>query len=390
MAADEVCRQAEFVTQGTHFVFEEFAQRFDQLKAHFLWQATDVVVAFDGHRGAAGEGYRLDHVRIERALGQEFGALDLVGVFLEHINEELADDLTFGFRVGLTVEFTKEKFGFIRVDHLQVHVVAEHADHFVRLVFAQQAVVDKHTGELVADGFMQQGCSHGAVNAARQRTDDVLVANLGFDLLNHLGAVGAHGPVAFETGQFHKVLIELCAVWSVVHFWVELHRIKVTLCVGGDSVRCVGRGAVDLKARCDFANVITVGHPDLLVAFGEPAVENVQRLVWRHIGAAKFGGAVAAFDVAAQLGHHGLLTVADAKDWHAIVKYLLWCAWRTLAGHAVRATGEDHSLGRICAHEVHVDVLIRVDFTVDVQLAQATGDQLGDLAAEVNDKKAVV
>jgi hypothetical protein len=31
-----------------------------------------------------------------------------------------------------------------------------------------------------------------------------------------------------------------------------------------------------------------------------------------------------------------------------------------------------------------------VDFAVDVQLAQATGDQLSDLAAEVNDKKAVM
>ena len=38
-----------------------------------------------------------------------------------------------------------------------------------RLVLAQEAVIDEDAGELVADGFMDQGGRHRAVDAARQR-----------------------------------------------------------------------------------------------------------------------------------------------------------------------------------------------------------------------------
>ena len=54
----------------------------------------------DGHRRPAGERHALDHVGIERALGQELGAAELLRLRLEHVDEQLADGLALGFRIG--------------------------------------------------------------------------------------------------------------------------------------------------------------------------------------------------------------------------------------------------------------------------------------------------
>ena len=93
MAADEDFGQAELAAERAHLVLEQFAQGLDQLHVHALGQAADIVVRLDRHRGAAGEGDALDHVGIERALRQEIGAADLLGLRFEHVDEEAADGL---------------------------------------------------------------------------------------------------------------------------------------------------------------------------------------------------------------------------------------------------------------------------------------------------------
>ena len=87
--------------ERAHLVLEQLAQRLDQLQVHALGQAADVVVRLDGHRRAAGEGHALDHVGIERALGQELGAAELLGLLVEHVDEQRADGLALGLGVGL-------------------------------------------------------------------------------------------------------------------------------------------------------------------------------------------------------------------------------------------------------------------------------------------------
>ena len=56
-------------------------------------KAADIVVRFDRDRRSAGERHALDHVGIERALGQEFGAANLLCFGFEHIDEQFADGL---------------------------------------------------------------------------------------------------------------------------------------------------------------------------------------------------------------------------------------------------------------------------------------------------------
>ena len=58
----------------------------------------------------------------------------------------------------------------------------------------------------------------------------------------------------------------------------------------------------------------------------------------------------------------------------------------TQAGPPERMT----ACGAEVGEEGGVDLLVGVDLAVDARLAQAAGDQLGDLAAEVDDEQALV
>ena len=99
---------------------------------------------------------------------------------------------------------------------------------------------------------------------------------------------------------------------------------------------------------------------------------------------------MAAFDRATQHLHHHLLAVTDAKHWHTQIENACGRTWRAFVNHAGRATGQDHCFGGEVFQEGVGYLLERVDFAINVQLAQATGDQLCDLAAKVDDKKTIM
>jgi len=132
-------------------------------------------------------------------------------------------------------------------------------------------VIDENASKLIANRLVDQYGCNGRIDAAGQTADHLFVANLRADRGNRLFAVSAHGPVAGEACEFDEVLIQLCAVWRVVHLGVELHRIEIARHVGRDGEGRVGRCAVDLEAGCDGRDVVAVAHPDLLFFIGKPA-----------------------------------------------------------------------------------------------------------------------
>src|SRR5207253_4887262 len=69
LAPDDLRRQPEDLAEPPDLVLEQLPQGLDQLELHLERQAADVVVGLDRRRRPA-EGNRLDHVRIEGALGE--------------------------------------------------------------------------------------------------------------------------------------------------------------------------------------------------------------------------------------------------------------------------------------------------------------------------------
>ena len=282
------------------------------------------------------------------------------------------------------------------MDQLDVIVVAEHRDHFIGLVHAQEAVIDKDTGQLIADRLVQQYGRHRRIHPTRKAADHLFVADLFADAGNRLFAIGAHGPVPPETGQTDEVLVKRLAIGGVVDLGVELHGKEIAVEIGGNGVWRVGGCAVDFKTGGQFRDVIAMAHPDLFGAIEEPAEEQRIAAGFRFdIGAAEFGGAAAArdlatLDLAAQLFHHHLLAITDAKDRQAHPEQLLRRARGAFAGDTVGAARQDHGARSHLAEEPGRYILVGVDFAIDIQFAQAPGDELCHLAAEVDDQQAVV
>ena len=107
-----------------HFVLEQLAQRLDQLEAHALGQAADVVVALDRRR-RPDHRHALDHVGIERALGEEVELADVLGRVLEDVDELGADDLALLLGIGDAGEPRQEARRRVDDDQRQLHPVAE-------------------------------------------------------------------------------------------------------------------------------------------------------------------------------------------------------------------------------------------------------------------------
>ena len=263
VAADEGVGQAELAAEHPHLVLEQLAQGLDELHLHALGQAADIVVALDGDGGAAGEGDALDHVRIERALRQEIGAADLLGLLVEHVDEELADGLALDLRVGDALQRAEEQVLRLHVDERDVVVVAEQRDDLLGLGCAQQAVVDEDAGELVADGLVDQHRGHGGIDAAGQAADHPAGADLGADARDGLLAEGLHGPVAPAAGDVaHEVADQLRALRRVHHLRMELHGVELPLLVRHRREGRVLGHRKHLEALRQLGDPVAVAHPD--------------------------------------------------------------------------------------------------------------------------------
>jgi hypothetical protein len=93
-------------------------------------------------------------------------------------------------------------------------------------------------------------------------------------------------------------------------------------------------------------------------------------------------------DLAAELRRHGLHAIADAQHGNAEFEYRLRGSRRIVEIDGLRTAREDDAIG-----PERPEILVRhipgVNLGVDPDLAHAPGDQLGVLAAEIEDQQPV-
>ena len=155
VTADEPFGQAKLAAQGAHLVLEQFAQRLDQSQFHALGQAADIVMRFDRDRGAADGARRLDHIGIERSLGEKLDIAQFLRLLVEHVDKDGADPLALFFGIGDAGELGQKQIAGIAMNERDVVVTAEQVDDLFGLAGAQQAGIDKDAGQLVADRLVQ-------------------------------------------------------------------------------------------------------------------------------------------------------------------------------------------------------------------------------------------
>src|SRR5262249_32514442 len=107
-----------------------------------------------------------------------------------------------------------------------------------------------------------------------------------------------------------------------------------------------------------------------------------------YLGAAEFA-MMAALDLAAQLGGHRLLAIANSKDWNACFINCLRCERRVFVEHGCRPTRENDGLRPHFA-ECSFRLLVRNDLGIDLLLPDPARNELGHLGTEIDDQNLVV
>ena len=111
----------------------------------------------------------------------------------------LADDLALALGVDDVVERAEEAVARLHVHEVDGELPAERLLHLLGLVEPQQAGVDEHARELVADRLVHERGRDRGVDAAGQPADDPLGADLRADLVDGLlddRRVRPRGPAA--------------------------------------------------------------------------------------------------------------------------------------------------------------------------------------------------
>ena len=165
----ELVVQAELLADRANFVLEEQPQRLDQLEAHQLGQAPDVVMALD-HVRRSNHRHAFDHVRIERPLSEEIERAQPGRLRFEDVDERAPDDLALLLRIGHATEPLEEQLR--GVDEVQRQFQAlEPAADLRRFVQPHHAVVDEDARQAIPDRAMDQHRRNGGIDAAAQATD---------------------------------------------------------------------------------------------------------------------------------------------------------------------------------------------------------------------------
>ena len=334
---------------------------------------------------------RLDDVGVERALGQEVDPAELAGLLLEDPDELVADDLP--LLLGVLDAGEPGEEALPGVDHDQAHpeVALEGDPQQLRFLLAHQAVVDVDAGQPIADGAVDEGRRHGRVHAARERADDEPVRagrpGVGIDPFADPGhgrvdEVGG-GPGGRHAGDpDHEVAQDVAAARRVDDFGVELDAVQVAGRIGQTGERRgVGLGGRP-EALGQPGDRVAVAHPDRLLAIdtGEQAVVPGDG----HAGRPVFPLSVGREDVAAELVGHQVRAVADPEDRDPAGPDRRIRSRRALVVDGVRAARQDDRAGP-AALQLLVRRVVRQELGVDVELADAARDQLGELASEIED-----
>ena len=169
VATEEVWRNVEGGSDAAYFIFEEEAERLDELEVHLLGKTADVVVALDFARRAI-DGGGLDDVGVDGALAEPTRIFYFHCLGVEDLDEICTDDFTFLLGLGDTGEIGHEAVGRIDTDDVEIHVLILCKDALV-FIFAEQTVVDEYAGEIFADSFVEEHSSDSGVYTTGEAED---------------------------------------------------------------------------------------------------------------------------------------------------------------------------------------------------------------------------
>jgi hypothetical protein len=280
----------------------------------------------------------------------------------------------------------EKSFRRVDRDERDAEVGAKGSFDLFALVEAQQARVDEHARELVANRTMHERRSDGGIDAARESADDARRANE-FAHFRHFALdERTRCPTRLGVADAEQEIgDDLAAARRVRDLGMKLDAVDRLVFVAHAGDRHA------LARRCDdesvrrYVDVIAVAHPDGRRLVAVEAVEQSAGFLDHELGASVLAPA-RTNDVAA--GHLGdeLHAVTDGENRRDVEQTGVG-ERRAIVVHRVGAAAQDDAGGPPLA-----DPLERacrgMDFRVDARLAHPAGDQLSELRAVVNNEDA--
>ena len=268
----------------------------------------------------------LDDIGVQRALHQKLdiftsGIVIVIGLRvvvdqqlsdcgLERSDKLAADDLALALRISHTRQCLQEPLLGIDGDQSGTGRRHEVPLHLRPFAGAQQAVIDEHTCQPVADGPLNQCGRHRGIHSPAQSTDGVTITDLLADTVDkRLGDIGRR-PVRVDAGEVVQEAAEhLLTVRCVDHLGVVLHPGESAAAILEGRHRSAGTGRHHLEAGRRDGHRVTVTHPHRLRA-GQSRMQFAAKDI--ELSAAVLAGA-GALDGAAERLSHGLESVADSE-----------------------------------------------------------------------------
>ena len=316
---------------------------------------------------------------------QPFGVGEFFLFSVKDFDKFRTDYFAFFLRIGHAGKFRQKLLFCINMNHAYAQVAGKHVHHHFAFVQTQQTVVNKHAGQLVADGTVNQRGRYGRVHAARQTQNHFVAADLFADFGNSFFDVVRHGPAWLCTANIqNKAVQQRAALFGVGHFRVELDAVELFLSVFHHGNRARRGVSDDREAGRQFGNFIAMAHP---------YVERIRRIVLNaacQLAVDGFNLRITEFTLvsrgnfAAQVVRHKLHAVANAQNRNAQIKNT---GIGLIIGfvNGIRTAGEDNAF-RVESFDFFQRHVERMQFAVNVGFAHAAGDQLGNLRAEVENK----
>ena len=347
-------------------------------------------MGLDGGRRPSLRGGRLDDVGVERPLDQEPDVTLNVPCFrFEHVDERMADAAPLLLRVRDTHELVEKPLARIHDAQIDAQVSPEGPLDLLPLPFAQQSVVDENAGQAIADRAVNEHRGDSRVHSPRQAADrpparaDQL-ANP-FDLLLDVVPGSPVGNAATDPEE--KIVDDLAAARRVRHFRMKQDAVERLGFVPDRRVRRVGAGRDDPEPWGQRLELVAVARPHGDRAVRVESLEQSPALADRDLGASilsLFRGA----HFGAEPVCNELHPIADAEHGDAQLEHVGVGGGSARVEHRARSPGQNDPLGVELFDPLDA-AGGRVDLAVDVGLAHAARDQLGELRAVIEDENPV-
>ncbi|EIT87961.1 cytosine deaminase [Parascardovia denticolens IPLA 20019] len=387
LTPDDLIRQAQLGADCADLVLEQGTQRLDQAEIKVRRQTAHVMVALDVRGAGASAG--LDHVRVKGPLHQELDLSpfvsglgdDVTSGFLKGADELFANDLALALRLADAFQSAQEVFRGIHGHQLDSRRLDEIMLDLFHLPLAQEAMIHENAGQLLTDGLMDQGCSHGGIHSPGQAANHLfvthLLANPGDLVFDDAGRIPLPGNASLIV---QETLENVLPQRGVLDLRMPLDPVKFAGLVLHSSHRCAFRMGQDGEAFRCLAYGHPMTHPGALFLRG--LNEDAFGVVDISLGLAILtqGGLI---HVATQLVGHHLEAIANAQNRHAGIEDLLIDGRGPRLVDGSGAAGQDDGLGVFGQHVVDGHGM-RHQLRIDVGLTHPTGDELGVLGAEID------